>query len=112
MKVFIKTDSIESAFSLSRGDAPMIYRDPHGKPYDTLTHAGVKPEGTGFKWLADSPDVAIREYLEQLYDYIHIRCAGDTRVIYWRWRPELIEEDGKWAVRSRLSLGSASEVAA
>lgn len=75
-------------------------RSTTGKPYVTLVHGGVKPEGEVMPPALPSAQEAWAAYFEKLNAYL-----GAAAVVEWRMPPQLEGDEATgYRVYSRLSV--------
>lgn len=72
-----------------------------GRGYVTLTTGGIKRETDEHAWVKDI-DQAIGCFLVQFKELVAPYPESST--LHWRVFPQLLEKDGKFAVRARLLI--------
>lgn len=76
-------------------------KDTRGKPYVTLTSAGIFEEGQNAPFAHRTDGGAWRAYFSNLTAYVDRQSGAG---IEWRLPPKLEEQDGMFRVYSRLSV--------
>lgn len=98
------------------GEPTNIYRSVTGEPYIVLTSGGIKMEGAPFGRFYETEQDAIEAFKAQFSFYCSYKNCylnnKDKFKLYWRWKPELKENNG-FMVMARLLISdkSALEVA-
>lgn len=97
---------------------------PTGEEYVELISGGIKKEGERSLILADTPELAIRYWLNAVWDYAGLHGPDQERkTLYWRILPEMDEllvrhpetpkeEFSYWRIYSRLLITDKPPIAA
>jgi hypothetical protein len=81
------------------GTSAATAHDAYGQAFVSLTSGGVKPEGDPMPRWFQSEHEARAAYCRELAEFI-----SDKPEVYFRKQPEIVSEDGKYVVYSRLTV--------
>lgn len=93
-------NEVERIVGLPLGEPGATAKCATGEYFVSLTAGGIKPEGYDFPAWFDSQLDAVLAYFNSVREF----AKDKTGSLYWRERPSVAHENGKWQIYSRLVI--------